>query len=210
MSYGLKLEVLSSFQIERSGGCYCDCGFNCVCTVFTCLQKCSKNHVLVPAKTLSFQLPVGGAIYSGKAEPAFYFSWDVKSLIWRPELTSIVFLMNSSQVFGSLRGCYYKPSRSSSLNQLSPLWMRICLPKTQSKHKLQKLDWGAPEWLSRLSVRLWLRSWSRSPWVGAPRGALCWQLRTWSLLWILCPAPFPLSLPYSCSVSLCVSKINKC
>ena len=51
---------------------------------------------------------------------------------------------------------------------------------------------GAPGWLSQLSVWLWLRSWSHSPWVQAPCQALWWQLRAWSLLWILC---LPLSLP---------------
>ena len=45
---------------------------------------------------------------------------------------------------------------------------------------------GAPGWLSRLSIQLWLRSWSRSLWVRALRWALCWQLRAWSLLQILC------------------------
>ena len=39
---------------------------------------------------------------------------------------------------------------------------------------------------SRLSVRLQLRSWSWGLWVQAQRGALCWQLRTWSLFLILC------------------------
>ena len=65
-------------------------------------------------------------------------------------------------------------------------------------------------WLSRLGVRLWLRSWSCSPWVQAPRQALCWQLRAWSLLQILC---LPLSLPLPClcvlSLSLSLSLKNK-
>ena len=54
-----------------------------------------------------------------------------------------------------------------------------------------------PGWLSWLSVWLQLRSWSLGSWVQAPRWSLCWQLRTWSLLWILC---FPLSLPNSWTV----------
>ena len=62
---------------------------------------------------------------------------------------------------------------------------------------------GAPGWLSQLSVRLQLRSWSHSPWAQAPCRALCWHLRAWSLLHILC---LPLSLPLPCSCS--VSKIN--
>lgn len=62
---------------------------------------------------------------------------------------------------------------------------------------------GAPGWLSWLSVRLQLSSWSHSPWVRAPRQALCWQIRAWSLLWILCLL-LSLPLPYPCSISLCL------
>ena len=65
---------------------------------------------------------------------------------------------------------------------------------------------GAPGWLSQLGVRLQLRSWSRSLWFQTLRRAPCWQLRAWSLLWIRCP-PLSLSAP-SCSVLLCLSKIN--
>ena len=63
--------------------------------------------------------------------------------------------------------------------------------------------YGAPGWLSRLNVWLRLRSWSHSPWVRAPRRALCWQLRAWSPFQILC-LPLSLTLPCSCSVSLCL------
>ena len=59
---------------------------------------------------------------------------------------------------------------------------------------------GTPGWLSRLSVRLQLRSWFHGSWVWAPRRALCWQLTAWNLLWILC-LPLSLPLPYLCSVS---------
>ena len=48
-----------------------------------------------------------------------------------------------------------------------------------------------PRWLSWLSNQLQLRSWSHSSWVWAPCQALCWQLRAWRLLQILC---LPLSL----------------
>ena len=65
---------------------------------------------------------------------------------------------------------------------------------------------GVPGWLSQLSVQLWLRSWSHSSWVQAPRQALCWQLRAWILLQILC---FPLSLPLPCSCSVYPSLKNK-
>ena len=66
---------------------------------------------------------------------------------------------------------------------------------------------GVPEWLSWLSAWLWLSSWSHHSWVWAPRWALCWQLRAWSLLPILClsfslpahppPAPRPASFSLS-------------
>ena len=46
------------------------------------------------------------------------------------------------------------------------------------------------------------RSRSRGPWVRAPRWALGWWLRAWSLFPILC-LPLSLPLPCSCSVSLC-------
>ena len=63
---------------------------------------------------------------------------------------------------------------------------------------------GAPGWLSQLSVWLRLRSWSHNSWVRAPRQALCWQLRAWSLLQILSPslsAPPPLMCRLSLSLS---------
>ena len=60
---------------------------------------------------------------------------------------------------------------------------------------------GAPGRLSRLSAQLRLRSGSRGPWVGAPRRALCRQLRAWSLLRILC---LPLSDPPPFMLCLCL------
>ena len=48
----------------------------------------------------------------------------------------------------------------------------------KSKHinRLRMRINGAPGWLSRLSVQLRLRLWSRGLWVRAPHLALCWQL----------------------------------
>ena len=67
---------------------------------------------------------------------------------------------------------------------------------------IKPLKQGAPGWLSRLSVWLWLRSWSHSLWVRAPHWALCWQPGTCfgsSVLLSVCPSPAcmppPLSLP---------------
>ena len=65
-----------------------------------------------------------------------------------------------------------------------------------------------PGWLSWLSGRLQLRSWSHSSWVQAPCQALCWQLGAWSLLPILC-LPLSLSLPLPCSHSVPLSLKSK-
>ena len=62
---------------------------------------------------------------------------------------------------------------------------------------------GAPGWLSRLGVRLRLRSQSCAPWVRAPRQVLCWRLGAWSLPRILC---LPLSLPLTHSHSVSISQ----
>ena len=71
---------------------------------------------------------------------------------------------------------------------------------------LKCLMW-VPGWLSQLSIRLQLRSWTHGSWVQGPCRALCWQLRPWSLLQILC---LPLSLCPSPAhtLSLFLSKIN--
>ena len=68
---------------------------------------------------------------------------------------------------------------------------------------------GAPGWLSQFSVQLWFRSCSHGLWVQAPHWALYWQLRapSWNLLQILC-LPLSMPLPWSHSVSFCLSKIN--
>ena len=64
---------------------------------------------------------------------------------------------------------------------------------------------GLPGWLSRLSGWLRLRSRSHGLWVRAPRRALGWQLRAWSLSDSvspsLCPSPVH-------ALSLSLSKIN--
>ena len=63
---------------------------------------------------------------------------------------------------------------------------------------------GAPGWLGRLGVALQLRSWSHGSWLWVPRQALCWQLRAWILLQMLC---LPLSAPPL--FVLCLSLSNK-
>ena len=67
-----------------------------------------------------------------------------------------------------------------------------------------KADYAAaPEWLSGLSVWLLLRSRSCGSWVWVPRRAVCWQLRAWSLPWILC---LPCSA-HPCTRSVSLSEI---
>ena len=85
------------------------------------------------------------------------------------------------------------------LSSSAPLPLSLTLSLSQNKNK----NTGAPGWLSSLSVQLQLRSRSRGPWVWAPRRALGWWLRAWSLFRILC-LPLSLLLPCSCSVSLCL------
>ena len=86
---------------------------------------------------------------------------------------------------------------------------------SQTQHSGPNERWkvGVPGWISWLSIRLWLRSWSHSSRVRARFRALCWQLRAWSLLQILCASlflhlPLSCSLPFSLSLYLSLSKIN--
>ena len=72
------------------------------------------------------------------------------------------------------------------------IWISIHIYSPPQKLLLKPNNLGAPGWLSWLNVQLPLRSWSCSSWVQAPCWALCWQIRPWSLLWIMC---LLLSLP---------------
>ena len=69
--------------------------------------------------------------------------------------------------------------------------------------------YGASGWLSWLSVRFWLRSWSHSLWVWALCRALCWQLRAWRLPHILILCLLSLSSPCLLIVCLSLSHKNK-
>ena len=65
---------------------------------------------------------------------------------------------------------------------------------------------GAPGWPQSVNqIQLQLRSWSHGLWVRASCQALCWQLRAWSQLQILC---LPFSVPPH-SHSVCLSLKNK-
>ena len=65
---------------------------------------------------------------------------------------------------------------------------------------------GAPGWLSQLTEQLQLRSWSRSPWVWAPRWALCWQCRT--CLGLSLSPCLSASSTHTLSLSLSQKKLN--
>ena len=67
----------------------------------------------------------------------------------------------------------------------SQLWLCIRLIWGWFKTKILVI-WGAPGWLSRLSIRLQLRSWSHGSWFPARVGLCADKLGAWSLLWILC------------------------
>ena len=82
-----------------------------------------------------------------------------------------------------------------------PVWHCQCWRGAGLRRYLKHLT-GAPGWLSRLSLRLQLRSWCHGSWVQAPSQALCWQLGAWSLLQIL---GLRLSLPLACSHSVSLS-----
>ena len=91
---------------------------------------------------------------------------------------------------------------------ISCLWLTLVSDTIIDKEMLILMVFGAPGWLSLLSVWLQPRSWSCGSRRRAPHWALSWQLRAWRLLQILC-LPFPLSLSSSCSVSPSIKKIKK-
>ena len=84
----------------------------------------------------------------------------------------------------------WKPSDTRKLKHggrsQSGGWGRALSQQLPQRKNNIKIRAGAPGWLSCLSVWLWLRSWSHSLWVWVPHRALSWQLRTRSLLQILC------------------------
>ena len=71
-------------------------------------------------------------------------------------------------------GNYYKYVHAFLSQML--VWGIILRVSLKSKKKKKKKKMGAPGWPSRLSIRLWLRSWSHGLWVRALRRALCWQV----------------------------------
>ena len=87
-------------------------------------------------------------------------------------------------------------SHKNSGREYSPLLTQLCWQNGREKLFAVVWSWsggfqrdsgllnkrGAPGWLNWLSIQLQLRSWSHHLWVRSPHGALCWQLRPWSLL----------------------------
>ena len=78
------------------------------------------------------------------------------------------------------------------------------LPFSKSCQSLSSLniEYRRDAWVAQsVKHRLQLRSWPHGSWVRAPHQALCWQLRTWSLLRVLCLL-FSLHFPHSCPLFL--------
>ena len=92
------------------------------------------------------------------------------------------------------------PMFIAALSTIAKLWKE---PKCPSTDEWLKKLWFRGAWVAQSVKRpTSARSRSRGPRVRAPRQALGWWLRAWSLFPILC-LPLALPLPRSCSVSLC-------
>ena len=59
------------------------------------------------------------------------------------------------------------------LQPLRVLEISTGLSEGFSVHKIRNHAGGVPGWLSQLSIRFQLRSWSHGSWVQAPHRALC-------------------------------------
>ena len=156
--------------------------------------------------------------------------WYMRSAKWKKRQPRILYLVKLSFISGGERNTFPNKQKLGkfittrpALQEMLTEWrlggsvswasdfgsghdFTVHGPEPHISGGLLKTDLGAPGWLSQLSIRLWLRSWSHSSWVWAPHRALCWQLRAWSPLWILC---LPLSLLLPCLCSLSPSKQNK-
>ena len=114
-----------------------------------------------------------------------HYTWSVLFSVFLSYIKTQTNVEVEVNVFSSPRS-----SLSSSLS--AALYTFITLYHFLIRKDKWKCSLRAPGWLSQLSIRLRLRSWSHTPWVQAPCLAVCWQLRAWSLLQILC---LPLSDP---------------
>ena len=119
---------------------------------------------------------------------------DVRALPWAPR-ESINTYNSRSQISILSRIVYWVTTMCKALwgikQTWTSLWSRSLIPQ-------ENMYWGAPGWLSWLSVWLRLRSQSHGSWVQAPHQALCCQRRAHfgsSVPLSLCPSP-------ACSLSL--------
>ena len=94
------------------------------------------------------------------------------------------------------------PRRTSKISSVFKNGKREAEESVPGWCNVRNAQLGTPEWLSWLNFQLWLRSWPHGPWVQAPHGVLCWQLRAWSSF------RFYVSLSLSLAVSFTLSKIN--
>ena len=77
-----------------------------------------------------------------------------------------------------------------AISNSSSLWTVASSPPSDSLSLLKKkkkiTELGTPGWLSQLRIQLRLRSWFCISQVWAPHPALCWHLKSWNLLRLLC------------------------
>ena len=145
---------------------------------------------------------------SQKDTPQLLCASGIQDLPFNPRPLACVLFFTSALPFFSCSSDY--PQKLGDPGEREGVNLLLTFVTQYISHVRIKRNsyYGAPGWLSQLSVPLQLRSWSCSLWVRALHQALCWQLRAWSLLLVLC-LPLSLSLPCSCSVSLCLKhKIN--
>ena len=111
----------------------------------------------------------------------------------------------NSLIFGlgyDLRVREFEPSIKPCNDSAEPAWDSFSLPlsvppqlvlslslkinKLKKQHFKVKRKEGLPGWLSQLSVQLRFRSYLTVREFEPSVRALCWHLRAWNLLWILC------------------------
>ena len=154
----------------------------------TCIWEISTTQVEIGQDVVVIATWVAIAFYKACIlVKAVSYEWEMWCLCWKRQCGN----RNVSSGMRWVIAC--------SDPHLCPLF-RLTL---HLKKKERKKWTGSRGWLSRLSTWPQLRSWSHSLWVRAPCGTLCWQLRAWSLLWILC-LPLFLLLLRSHSASLCL------
>ena len=108
-------------------------------------------------------------------------------------LNMVFLLLYRLELKSNGRGCISQLSHPNAVWQITNISVAF-----NNKHLLGRLS-GSVGWASDFSSGHDLTVCGFKPHIGA----LCWQLRAWSLLWILC---LPLSMPLpTCALSVCVS-----